>query len=332
MEAHSAGASIAAGGRAVEPSVANALPHFAPLLLFPLVVCAAMFGGWWIAGPFAFFMLASPFDRLLGLEERNMDPATTRESQLFLYNLSLWVWGAFWPAIFVFALWQMLVGGRLSLWEVALIAGILVMVAQTVFVVGHELVHRRAPWERRLGEFLLASVSYPHYATEHVYIHHPRVCTPLDPGSAPKGVSFWEYLPREVLSNIVGAWRFERRRLTRRQLPPWHHTNAFWRYAVLVSHNHADSRVICTTGSRGSGDEMLAQVVEKSAVDADFREQLLADPKAAISSELGITIPDSMNIRVHESDMQTVHLALPPDSNITEEQMEAISAGLCCCW
>ncbi len=234
MEAHSAGASIAAGGRAVEPSVANALPHFAPLLLFPLVVCAAMFGGWWIAGPFAFFMLASPFDRLLGLEERNMDPATTRESQLFLYNLSLWVWGAFWPAIFVFALWQMLVGGRLSLWEVALIAGILVMVAQTVFVVGHELVHRRAPWERRLGEFLLASVSYPHYATEHVYIHHPRVCTPLDPGSAPKGVSFWEYLPREVLSNIVGAWRFERRRLTRRQLPPWHHTNAFWRYAVLI--------------------------------------------------------------------------------------------------
>ncbi len=81
-----------------------------------------------------------------------------------------------------------------------------------------------------------------------------------------------------------------------------------------------------------SGDEMLAQVVEKSAVDADFREQLLADPKAAISSELGITIPDSMNIRVHESDMQTVHLALPPDSHITEEQMEAISAGLCCCW
>jgi len=47
---------------------------------------------------------------------------------------------------------------------------------------------------------------------------------------------------------------------------------------------------------------------------------------------LGITIPESMNIKVHESDMQTVHLALPPDPNITEEQLEAISAGLCCCW
>jgi len=81
-----------------------------------------------------------------------------------------------------------------------------------------------------------------------------------------------------------------------------------------------------------SGDEMLQQIVEKSAIDADFRQQLLADPKSTISGELGISIPDSMNIKVHESDMQTVHLALPPDPHITEEQLEAISAGLCCCW
>ena len=81
-----------------------------------------------------------------------------------------------------------------------------------------------------------------------------------------------------------------------------------------------------------SGDEMLRQIVDKSAVDAEFRQQLLADPKTAITAELGITMPESMNVVVHESDMQTVHLALPPDPNITEEQLEAISAGLCCCW
>ena len=81
-----------------------------------------------------------------------------------------------------------------------------------------------------------------------------------------------------------------------------------------------------------SGDDMLRQVVEKSALDEAFRQALLADPKATISQELGITIPESMTIKVHESDMQTVHLALPPDPNITEEQLEAISAGLCCCW
>lgn len=81
-----------------------------------------------------------------------------------------------------------------------------------------------------------------------------------------------------------------------------------------------------------SGDDMLKQIVEKSALDSDFRQQLLADPKSTISQELGITIPESMTIQIHESDMQTVHLALPPDPHITEEQLEAISAGLCCCW
>ncbi|MYA95881.1 MAG: NHLP leader peptide family natural product precursor [Nitrospinae bacterium] len=81
-----------------------------------------------------------------------------------------------------------------------------------------------------------------------------------------------------------------------------------------------------------SGEEMLKQIVEKSALDGDFRQRLLSDPKSAISEELGVTIPDSMKVVVHESDMQTVHLALPPDANITEEQLEAVSAGLCCCW
>ena len=81
-----------------------------------------------------------------------------------------------------------------------------------------------------------------------------------------------------------------------------------------------------------SGEEMLQQIVEKSMLDPDFRQQLLTEPKTAIGEELGITIPDSMNVVVHESDMQTVHLALPPDPSLSEEQLEAISAGLCCCW
>ena len=81
-----------------------------------------------------------------------------------------------------------------------------------------------------------------------------------------------------------------------------------------------------------SGEAMLQQIAEKSALDEDFRQALLTNPKATISQELGIDIPESMTIKVHQSDMQTVHVALPPDPNITEEQLEAISAGLCCCW
>ena len=221
--------------RVVEPSVGNALPHFIPLVIFPLMFLAVSYGGWWIAGPVVFFMLADRFDQAFGLEERNMDPDRTREGQLFPYKLSLWLWAACWLVTFVFCLWQMLVAGHLSLWEVMLMAGLLTGVAQSVFIVGHELVHRRALWERRLGEFLLASASYPQYSTEHVYLHHPLVCTPGDPGSAPRGVSFWRYLPPEIANNLLGAWRFERDRLARRHRPTWHYSNAFWRYLVLLA-------------------------------------------------------------------------------------------------
>ena len=80
-----------------------------------------------------------------------------------------------------------------------------------------------------------------------------------------------------------------------------------------------------------TAEEMRAHLTSKAAEDADFRQQLISDPKGAISQELGITIPDSMEIRVHESDIQTIHLALPVSGDMTEEQLEAISAGLSCC-
>ena len=66
-------------------------------------------------------------------------------------------------------------------------------------------------------------------------------------------------------------------------------------------------------------------------VDSVFRAQLLADPKTAINQEFGITVPDNIEIKVHKSDMTTVHLALPPDEVLDEEQLQAVSAGLCCC-
>ncbi|MCY4002771.1 MAG: NHLP leader peptide family RiPP precursor [Rhodospirillales bacterium] len=80
-----------------------------------------------------------------------------------------------------------------------------------------------------------------------------------------------------------------------------------------------------------SAEEMRAHLTQKAVEDAGFRAQLLADPKGVLNQEFGITVPDNIDIQVHESDMQTVHLALPPSPVMDEEQLEAISAGLCCC-
>ena len=232
VEPHSSVAGAAGRADVIEPSLRNALPHFLPLAIFPLVANAAIHGGWWIACPFVFFWLAGIFETTLGTDERNMDPEGTPDRQLLWYRLAVWTWAVLWPVTLVFSLWQILVVGHLAAWEIALMALVLATTAQAVFIVGHEMIHRLSAWERRFGEFLLSTVSYPHYATEHIYIHHALVGTPGDIGSAPKGQSFWSYFPREVASNLTESWRVQHTRLARRHLAVWHYTNPFWRYVV----------------------------------------------------------------------------------------------------
>ena len=219
----------------IEPSIRNAIPHYLPLGVFPLLLLAAVYGGWWLLGPFLFMSVAGPLDRALGLDGRNMDPAQASERRLVWHNLPVWGWAFLWPPTLIFGLWQILVANQFAIWEGVLLAILLTMEAQAVFVVGHELIHRRSTWERRLGEFLLASVSYPQYATEHVYIHHAKVGTPDDAGSAPKGESFWRYFPKEVASNLTNSWSVAAERLARSRLPIWHYSNPFWRYGVGVA-------------------------------------------------------------------------------------------------
>ena len=219
----------------IEPSVLNALPHYLPLGIFPLIVLAAIHGGWWLLPPLVFMSVAGPLDKAFGPDGRNMDPANTPERRLLWHNLPVWIWAVLWVPTLVFGMWQILAADRFAIWEAVLLAIVLTMEAQAVFVVGHELVHRRSAWERWLGEFLLSSASYPQYATEHVYIHHARVGTPHDVGSARKGESFWRYFPREVASNLTNAWKVVCERLARRRLPPWHYSNPFWRYGAAIA-------------------------------------------------------------------------------------------------
>ncbi len=221
--------------RQIEPSVLTALPHYITLVVFPLIILAAVYGGWWLLPPLVFMSLAWSFDRILGRDGRIMDPWKTPKHRLIWHNLPVWSWAFLWPLTLIFGLWQILVADPFLWWEDVLLAIILTMEAQAVFVVGHELIHRRTTWERRIGEFLLSSASYPQYATEHVYIHHALVGTPYDVGSAPKGESFWRYLPREIVSNLVNSWNVARDRLARRRLTMWHYSNPFWFYGIGVA-------------------------------------------------------------------------------------------------
>ncbi len=194
LEPNGMGGGAAATAGLIRPSIGNALPYFVSLAVFPLVINASIRGGWWIAAPYLFLLIPDLFDAMFGVEERNMDPRKTRDGDLFVYKLSLWLWAVLWPSTLIFTLWQLLASDHLSALESVFMVVVLSVVAQASFITGHELLHRRSVIERRIGEFILASVSYPHYASEHVYVHHALACTPGDPGSAPKGVSLWKYL------------------------------------------------------------------------------------------------------------------------------------------
>ncbi|MYD45310.1 MAG: hypothetical protein F4W92_03030 [Gammaproteobacteria bacterium] len=221
--------------RYFEPSFLNALPHYLPLLIFPLLILAAYYGGFWLLGPFVFMSVAGFLDRVFGVDGLNMNPRGISERRFIWYNIPVWAWAVLWPPTLVFGLWQICGGASYPIWQKVCLVMLLTMEAQAVFVVGHELVHRRSTWERRLGEFLLASNSYPQYATEHVYIHHAKVGTPHDVGSAPKGESFWRYFPREVVNNLTNSWQVTGERLARRKLSRWHYSNPFWRYGIALA-------------------------------------------------------------------------------------------------
>jgi hypothetical protein len=72
------------------------------------------------------------------------------------------------------------------------------------------------------------------------------------------------------------------------------------------------------------------RVIERAQRDDSFRQQLLDDPRAAISDELGVEIPDNLQIRVIEKDPQEVVLVLPAPTRageLTDEQLAGVAAG-----
>ena len=72
---------------------------------------------------------------------------------------------------------------------------------------------------------------------------------------------------------------------------------------------------------------MRTRIIDKAVNDSDYRAKLLDDPGAAVGEELGVSIPDSLTIHVHEEGAATAHLVLPPSSKLGEHELGAVAAG-----
>lgn len=66
----------------------------------------------------------------------------------------------------------------------------------------HELVHRTRPFLRKLGVWVYISILFGHHASAHPKVHHRFVATDMDPNSAPKGMSFYTFLPRAWIGSF----------------------------------------------------------------------------------------------------------------------------------
>ena len=78
-------------------------------------------------------------------------------------------------------------------------------------------------------------------------------------------------------------------------------------------------------------ETLKARLISKAMSDPSFRAQLVADAKAIISKELGLSIPDEIQIEVHEESTTTLHLVLPqsPEAHdhLSEADLASVAGG-----
>ncbi len=73
--------------------------------------------------------------------------------------------------------------------------------------------------------------------------------------------------------------------------------------------------------------EMKTRILSRAEEDGEFRASLIADPRAAISAEVGATVPDGFEVMVHEDSATTFHLVLPPSPALTDAELETVAGG-----
>ena len=214
----------------------RALPFAMSLLLVPLALIGAFYGGWTvILLPLVTWYFFSILDAFLGLNLENAD-LETRDDQLSWYKAITLIWA---PVQFVMLYWMIwYVTGpgdaHLSTLEtILLFFGVGVITGTVGINYSHELMHQKDRGERFMGDALLAMVLYSHFRSEHLLVHHRYVGTPRDPVTARYNEGFHRFFPRVLKGCLVSAFKAEKAMLARRG-KPWHDLkNPFFKYWAL---------------------------------------------------------------------------------------------------
>ncbi|GGK05359.1 hypothetical protein GCM10010123_39020 [Pilimelia anulata] len=80
---------------------------------------------------------------------------------------------------------------------------------------------------------------------------------------------------------------------------------------------------------------LTQKVVEKAQSDAAFRNKLISNPKATVESELGITIPADLTVKVVEEQPSEFYIVLPPkeqSGQLSDAQLAGVAGGDSSSW
>ncbi|MFO7771139.1 MAG: alkane 1-monooxygenase [Roseovarius gahaiensis] len=214
----------------------NAVPFWMSLLLVPVAVIGALYGGWTvILLPVVTWYFFSILDAFLGLNTENAD-LDTDEDQLSWYKAITLIWAPIQFALLFWMIWYVTGPGdaHLSAPEtIVLFFGMGVITGTVGINYSHELMHQKDRGERFLGDALLSMVLYSHFRSEHLRVHHLYVGTPRDPVTARYNEGFHRFFPRVLKGSLLSAFKAEKAMLARKGKPWTDAKNPFWRYWAL---------------------------------------------------------------------------------------------------
>lgn len=78
---------------------------------------------------------------------------------------------------------------------------------------------------------------------------------------------------------------------------------------------------------------ILAKIAAMSLESPEFRERLISNPKMVlqlVAEELGGSLPDDVNIVIHEETPKTMHIVIPAKASskeLTNDELDSVSGG-----
>lgn len=78
---------------------------------------------------------------------------------------------------------------------------------------------------------------------------------------------------------------------------------------------------------------LLAKIAAMSLENPEFRERITSNPKLVlqlVAEELGGSLPDDVNVVIHEETPETLHIVIPAKASskeLTNDELDSVSGG-----